>query len=145
MRIVLDTNQLVSALIRKNGRPAQILQAWRQGQVELAVSPDLLEEVAEVLNRPRIKHKYRLTDEDIDQYLLLLKWYAITTPGTTEVSIVAADPDDNIIVACAVEAEADYIVSGDSHLLDLEEYQGIQIVQTSDFLQILEAEDTFRD
>ncbi len=138
MRIVLDTNQFVSALIRKKGNPAQILRAWREGRLELAVSQDLLEEVYEVLHRPRIKRKYHLTAEDIEQYLLSLQKYALMMPGILEVNVVVEDPDDNVIIACAVEAEADYIVSGDKHLLNLREYQGIRIIRASEFLRILE-------
>jgi putative PIN family toxin of toxin-antitoxin system len=138
MRIVLDTNQFVSALIRKEGHPAQILQAWREGKIDIAVSPNLLEEVYEVLNRPRIKRKYHLTTEDIEGYLMLLQKYALMMPGMLEVNVLVEDTDDNVIIACAVEAEADYIVSGDHHLLNLREYQDIRIIRASEFLQILD-------
>lgn len=137
MRVVLDTNQFISALIRKDGHPAQIVQAWRQGEVELVVSPTLLEEVLKVLHRPHIKNKYYLTDEEIEEYVLLLRRYALITPGKVTTKVVVDDPDDDMIIACAVEAKADYIVSGDLHLLDLKEYQGILIIRASDFLQIL--------
>ncbi len=137
MRVVLDTNQFVSALISKYGASAKVLQAFRDGQIEVAISPLLLAEVNEVLHRPRLKRKYHLTDRDIEAYLLLLSRYAIMVPGKVEVDVVAADPDDNLIISCALEAEADYIVSGDHHLLDLGEYQGIQIIRALELLQML--------
>jgi hypothetical protein len=137
MRIVLDTNQFVSALISPAGNPARIMDSWRQGKVELAVSPSVLNEVHNVLHRPHIKRKYHLTDLDIKRYVLLLEQYALIVPGLVRVNVVLDDPNDNIIVACALEAEADYLVSGDRHLLDLGEIKGIPIVRASEFLKIL--------
>jgi hypothetical protein len=113
------------------------MDSWRQGKVELAVSPSVLNEVHNVLHRPHIKRKYHLTDLDIKRYVLLLEQYALIVPGLVRVNVVLDDPNDNIIVACALEAEADYLVSGDRHLLDLGEIKGIPIVRASEFLKIL--------
>lgn len=134
MRVVLDTNQYISAIIRPNGNPAQILQLWHLRLIELAISPAMLEEFQRVACRPRIQQKYNLSDEDIDEYLELLREFAIVVPGSITVNAVPDDPDDNIIIACALEAEADLIISGDKHLLTLGSYQGIPIVKAADFL-----------
>jgi len=134
MRVVLDTNQHISAIIRPNGNPAQIVQLWHIGLIELAISPSILEEFAAVVHHPRIQQKHNLSDNDITEYLEVLRTFAILVSGTITVNAVPDDPDDNIIIACAIEAEADVIISGDQHLLSLGSYQGIPIVNAADFL-----------
>lgn len=134
MRIVLDTNQHISAIIQPHGNPAQILQFWRIGMIELAISPSILEEFEVVVHRPRIQQKYNLSDKDITEYLEVIKEFAIVVPGKITVDAVPDDPDDNSIIACAIEADADVIISGDRHLLALGSYQGIPIVKAVDFL-----------
>ena len=134
MRVVLDTNQHISAIIRPNGNPSQIVQLWHIGLIELAISPAILEEFAAVVHRPRIQQKHNLSDDDISEYLEVLRTFAILVSGTITVNAVPEDPDDNIIIACAIEAEADVIISGDQHLLSLGSYQGIPIVNAADFL-----------
>ncbi|MDE0424411.1 MAG: putative toxin-antitoxin system toxin component, PIN family [Candidatus Poribacteria bacterium] len=134
MRVVLDTNQHISAIIRPNGHPAQIVRLWRSGLIELAISPFILEEFEGVVHRPRIQEKNNLSDADIAEYLEILRTFAVIVPGTIIVNAIPDDPDDNIIIACAIEAEADMIISGDQHLLSLGSYQGIPIFRAVDFL-----------
>ena len=135
MRIVLDTNQHISAVIRPNGHPAQIMKLWRIGLIELAISPFILEEFEAVVHRPRIQQKNNLSDADIAEYLEILRTSAVLVPGAITVNAVPDDPDDNIIIACAIEAEVDMIISGDQHLLSLGSYQRIPIVKAVDFLR----------
>ena len=134
MRVVLDTNQHISAIIRPNGHPAQIVKLWRVGLIELAISPFILEEFEIVVRRPHIQEKNNLTDADIAEYLEVLKAFAVIVPGTITVNAVPDDPDDDLIIACAIEAEADMIISGDQHLLSLGSYQGVPIVKAVEFL-----------
>ena len=134
MRVVLDTNQHISAIIRPNGHPAQIVKLWRIGLIEVAISPFILDEFEAVVHRPRIQQKHNLSDADIAEYLEVLRTFAVLVPGTIIVNAVPDDPDDNIIIACAIEAEVDMIISGDQHLLSLGSYQGIPIVKAVDFL-----------
>ena len=133
MRVVLDTNQHISAIIRPDGHPAQILQLWRIGLIEIAISPLMLEEFEVVAHRPRIQQKYNLSDADIDEYIEVLSAFAVVVPGEITVDAVPDDPDDNIVIACAIEAEADVIISGDQHLLSLGSYQRIPNCQGSGF------------
>ena len=134
IKIVLDTNQFVSALISPNGASAKILNVWRSGQIEVVVSEHILRELKDVLYRPKIKEKYHLTSLVIEAYLELIRRYAIMTSGNIEVSVISEDSDDDMIIACALEAEVDYVISGDRHLLNLGEYQDIKIIRASDFL-----------
>ena len=134
MRVVLDTNQHISAIIQPKGNPAKIIRLWRVGRLELAISPPLLDEFISVAHRPRIQLKYNLSDEDIAEYFAALRTYAIVVPGAITVEVVHDDPDDNNIIACAIDAEVDMIISGDRHLLSLHSYKGIPIVKAADFL-----------
>tara|TARA_Y100000310_G_scaffold297633_1_gene330799 strand:- start:173 stop:592 length:420 start_codon:yes stop_codon:yes gene_type:complete len=135
MRIVLDTNLHISGLIRKIGTPADILRLWRNGKFEIAISKEIAKEIFDVLNRPHIKDKYSLDNEDIFSYMNLLKKQAFLVNGGLKLDVVKDDPDDNMILECAVESKADFIVSGDKHLLNLREYEGISILNAGEFLK----------
>jgi putative PIN family toxin of toxin-antitoxin system len=141
LKAVLDTNVLVSSLLVKVGLPAQVVDAWRQQQYILVSSPDLIAEVRATLNYPRLRRKYPLTDEDVGQLINLLQHDALLVPGQAQVSgVIPADPADEMVLACAVDAEADVIVSGDLHLLALWDYQGIPILTARAFLERLAEE-----
>lgn len=137
MRVVLDANVLISATLIPDGIPAKVLDAWRDQRYELLLSPPILEEVADVIRRPRIRKRHGWSDEEIEAYLEGLKLSGIITPGELEVNEIEDDPDDDIYLACAVEGAADYIVSGDGHLQDLITYQEIPIVTPRQFWEIL--------
>lgn len=137
MRAVLDTNQHVSAAIKAEGHPGQIIQAWQRGEFDLVISESILAEIEEVLHRPHIYEKYHLTEARISQIIYTLRRYAIVVAGEVKVEIIKADPRDDHILACAIEGETDFIVSGDPHLKNLRSHQGIQIVSPKEFLEIL--------
>jgi len=136
-KAVLDTNILISAVITPRGTPAQILQAWREGAFDLITSPPLLLEIKETLSLPKISHRYRLSPEDIRDVITLLAGSAILVAGTISVSAPINDPNDVPVLACAVEGQADYLVTGDSDLLRLRSYKNIHILRPMDFLRVL--------
>lgn len=137
LRIVVDTNVFVSGLISPVGAPAAVLDGWRDRLFVLCVSPDIIAEIRDVLNRPRIRTKYGITASEIDQVLLLLQQGVLAVPGTSDVAgAIGHDPTDEKFLSCALDAEADLIVTGDRHLLSLESYAGIQIVTPRAFLDV---------
>ncbi len=140
MKIVLDTNVLISARIGRNGNPARVLKHILEHgpDVELLTSTDLLSEVRRVFHYPRIMRKYRLNEDEIVLYLQLIEAASTLVKVQSVPAVVKEDPDDDRVLACAIEGEADYIVTGDPHLLTLEEYEGIKIVSPRDFLAVLE-------
>lgn len=141
LRVVIDTNVIVSGIISRKGAPAEILNAWRERHFLLLISPAIVAEVRSVLGYPRIREKYRLSDQEIDQMISLLEHDAMLVPGTADVAgSLPADPQDEMFLACAVDGGADVIVSGDYHLLDLGEYQDIPIIKAGRFLEQLKAE-----
>jgi putative PIN family toxin of toxin-antitoxin system len=119
LRVVLDPGVLVSAVLSTTGPPAEALDAWRAGEFDLVVSPGLLGELEEVLLRP--KFRASVTEDDVRGYVDALAAEAVVLPDPTDPPAVTEDPDDDYIVALALAARADAIVSGDAHLLDLED------------------------
>jgi putative PIN family toxin of toxin-antitoxin system len=139
LRAVLDTNIIVSAAISSKGAPFDILEAWRtQRRFMLVTSPQILGEVLRVFEYPKIKKSYGLTDKTIERVILPLAKYAAVTPGELTVKEVKDDPTDDMFLACAIEGEADFIVSGDRHLLEIGTYRGVPILTAAAFLETLE-------
>lgn len=135
-RIVLDTNQIVSGLLTRRGLQADLLDAWQERCYLLITSPFLFSEVQAVLAEPKLKEKYRLKESQIEKFLTLLKMESFQVPGLVHVK-ACRDPDDDAILGCAVEGEADFIVTGDSDLLVLKEYKGIRILTARHYLEHL--------
>lgn len=138
LRVVFDTNIFVSKALIPHGQPAQAFAAWRNLRCELLISPPILEEVRHTLGYARIRRKYAITDEVVDQLIGVLIEYAVMVEGKAEVAdAIPDDPDDEIILACAIDGKADLIVSGDRHLLSLGEYNGVPIITVRGFLERL--------
>ncbi|MFQ5344156.1 MAG: putative toxin-antitoxin system toxin component, PIN family [Anaerolineae bacterium] len=133
-RIVLDTNVLVSGVIVTHGPSALILDAVRDGHLHLVVSPALLDEFEEVISRPRITRKYPALLERLDPLLEFLYTMTILVPGVPSQPFVPDDPDDDWIVACALEGKANFIVSGDAHLHTLGKVHGVRVVTPRQFV-----------
>jgi putative PIN family toxin of toxin-antitoxin system len=139
LRVVLDTNVFVSSLLSTEGTPAQLLNAWREGRYMLVTSPAIIAEVVEVLESPRISKKYLIRHQDVENLVDVLKTDAVLVPGEAGVKgSVPRDPRDEMFLACAIDANADCIVSGDRHLLDLQTYRGIPILTVNEFAEKLE-------
>lgn len=113
--VLVDTNVWVSALINPHGYPARLKAAWAQGQFEAVVSIPLLDELAEVLARPRIRIKYGLDDQEISEFLRLLaaRSRRVTPQGQLH---VCRDPDDDLILETALLGQASYAVSRDDDM-----------------------------
>ena len=135
MKVVLDTNVLVSALIAKEGKPSQILRQITK--YTLITSKEILIEVERVLHYDRIQKRYNLSNEDIDAFMQNLREVSKVVSVTKQVEVIKDDPDDDKFLACALEANADYIISGDTHLIKLGVYQDIPILTPTKFSEIL--------
>ena len=137
MRVVLDTNVLVSAIIGPLGIPAQILHAWRAEQFDLVLSQATLTEIGRVFRYPKIAKYHRWSEERLQAFLDDLAHMAILTPGELTLAVITEDPPDDRYLECAVEGDAAYLVSGDQHLLKLGSYQDIPILTPRAFLEML--------
>ncbi|MBU4305361.1 MAG: putative toxin-antitoxin system toxin component, PIN family [Candidatus Omnitrophica bacterium] len=138
LKAVIDTNLFVSAVISKKGSPARLLQLWCEHAFLVIISEQMVEEIERVLTYPRIRNKYNLKNEEIGQAVSTIKKFAVVLPDVIKLDIVKDDPDDNKVLACALMVKADYIVSGDSHLLSLGVFEDIPIVTVKDFLDFIE-------
>ena len=137
IRAVIDTNVLVSGIISPKGAPRKILDLARKESFKVVTSIAINHEILRVLHRDYIYTKYNITEEIIDDISTFLYEGTALTEDRYAVSKVKKDMEDNKFIACALEGEADYIVSGDKHLLGLKYYRGIQIVDARGFLKIL--------
>lgn len=136
IRVVIDTNVFVSAAFLPHSIPAQIIRRVREGKILWVTSQEIIEEIARVLLTPRVRKRHGLTGKQVAKILQGLMQGAEITPGLVPVN-ASRDPEDNKFLACAVEGQADYIVSGDKDLTDLKSYQGIPIVSPAVFLEIM--------
>ena len=137
MRVVLDTNVLLSALIVKVGKPAQIMS--RIGSYEFVTSEEVLAETYKALHGRHIQKRYPVTTEEIESYIERLRKASTLIQPNIKVAVVKKDPDDNKFLALAKEVKADYIVSGDSHLTELGEFDGIPILMPAQYLDLLKS------
>jgi putative PIN family toxin of toxin-antitoxin system len=123
---VLDTNVLVSALLW-TGPPHALLHAARTGTAVLVSSPALIEELRDVLARPKLAPRMAELGTSAGELMeSLLRRLVVVEPATVE-PVIAADPEDDHVLACARAGRARCIVSGDRHLLDLKRYRRIVI------------------
>ena len=140
MRIVLDANVFVSGLISAKGSPAKVLAYWREEKFDVVVSPPILQELDRVLHYPRLQHRYHLPEDKTQGLLRRLRRQAIEVEPSEEIALIEFDPTDNRYLECALAGRAQFIVSGDQHLLELGEFQEIQILTPAGFLAFLELE-----
>jgi len=136
LKIVIDANLFASALIKPNSNPGEILDLIKQNQVELILSPVIIKEIKRILLYPKLQKYHRKTTQEIDAYFEDILMFAWIVEGKEDIDIIKDDPTDNKYLACAYEGEADYIVSGDHHLLGIRTYKGIEILKAKSFLNI---------
>lgn len=138
MIIVLDTNVLISSFLSPSGTPAEIVKLWRGEELDLAISPDLLGELREVLAYERVQKYVKKSPEQIEVLIKSLALIGVFVDPRFTLDVITEDPDDNRVLECAVASRASFIVSGDKHLLALNTYQGIKIFTPKGFLVVFE-------
>jgi uncharacterized protein len=127
-------NVLVSGLIYRRGKPHELLQRGLAGDVSLAVSQPILDEMAEVLVR-----KFGATPEEVAEALGIISQAARTVKPAVQLDVIKEDLSDDRILECAVSAGSDYIITGDKDLLRLGRYDGMRVLTVADFLDLLKA------
>lgn len=130
MKIVLDTNVFVSSFI--GGKPRHIIDHWKRGRFNLCLSADILDEYIRVFEKLDF-----IEQQTLQQLLTQFKTdpNILFTHSPTSLSVVDTDPDDDKFIACAVELEAGYVVSGDEDLLQVGTYYDIQMLPPAKFLE----------
>jgi uncharacterized protein len=133
MRIVLDTNVLISALAFPGSKPDQILHRIRGGEMDLYVSPFILSELDRVL-----RQKFRLSKGEANDRVGTIRSIAHLVSPSERIRVVTAKDDDNRILECALAAQADFLVTGDKeHLLPLGSFHDTRIVTPAQLMDLL--------
>ena len=133
IKAVFDTNIFVSSIFWEKGNPHRAVEFELEKKVRVFTSVEILQELERVLRRD-----FEEPDEMIQRQIGLIVEYSDIVAVNRKVDAVKSDPEDNKILACAVSCDADYIVSGDRHLLELREYESVKIVTAKQFVDIVE-------
>ncbi len=138
-RAVLDSSVLVSAFLTPHGFVVRLLRDPARSRYQLCLSDAILTETAETLLAKSTLRRYAAyTDEDVRDFVRWLLTQAEMATDVPVLRVVLNDPKDDPIIAAAVAAKADYLITGDrAHLLPIGEYQGIRIIGPRAFLEML--------
>ena len=128
--IVVDTNVLISAVFFK-GKPDIILEAWRTGKLEMILSHEILEEYSKVLER--LSERYPSIDTS-GILSMFTTGCRMIEPAEAIGKQICEDPDDDKFIAAAIGGEAETIISGDKHLLEVKGYSGIEVLRPAEFI-----------
>jgi putative PIN family toxin of toxin-antitoxin system len=134
IKIVLDANIFVSAVIKSPSIPARILELIKEREVILILSNEILSEIRTALLYPRLRKLHRRSTDEIENFLENTAKISLMVPGKIKVQEIKDDPADNKYLSVALEGKADFIVSGNHHLKALKAFQGIRILDPSTFL-----------
>ncbi len=132
-KVVFDTNTLISGLLW-DGNEARVIEKAENKEIRLFISPEMIEELEKVLKREKFCKKLEGKEYTVDKAVSKIALIATLIKPTRKINVIKEDPEDNRVLECAVSAKVDVIVSGDSHLLDLKDYSGIDIITASEFI-----------
>ncbi|MGI0045746.1 MAG: putative toxin-antitoxin system toxin component, PIN family [Nitrosotalea sp.] len=134
LRVVLDTNVLVSAII-STGKPRKLFQMGIDGKYQIITSREILDELLRVIQRP----KFQMTRGDVIRTVSALMETGESVHVTSSFEVISNDPDDNIIINTAHDGNVDYIVSGDKDITHLKNFEKIKTVTVDEMLKILKS------
>ena len=137
-RAVIDTNVFISGGTISSSPPSKIIDHWRNQEFVMVVSPQLITEYEEVLQRSEVMKFTGLSIQENTEYIEEVKARAYMTRGGITLDILKDDPDDNMVLGCAEEGMATHLVTGNTKHFPFEEYKSIQIVTPREFLNFLE-------
>jgi putative PIN family toxin of toxin-antitoxin system len=140
-RTVIDTNVFISGMILPRGNPHRLLEAFRARTFTLVICQEQRDELAGVLQRPRIRQRYDVADEDVAALLYAIDTTAVFTPLSGALPVYVRDPKDEMILASALSGRADYLVSGDEDLLVLRDDPRLgmlRILTVREFMELLD-------
>jgi len=135
-KVVIDTNIFVAGLLDSKSSSNFIIELFLQDKFTLLISPSILRELKEILTRRPLA---RLANRPVNEFLITLEKKAEKVSPTEKVRVIKDDPQDNKFLECALTGEADFIVSGDHHLLNLGKFKGISILNSRQALKRLKA------
>jgi len=137
LRVVIDTNVLISGFISRESYPAKLVDGWVEKRFDPVVSEEIIREYREVLTRDRfsalgsVEERLKLLDA-----LLSFEHVVLVNPRE-RICMVKDDPGDDIFLECATAGECEFIISGDQHLLKLKQYKNIKVITAKEFVELL--------
>ena len=134
---VIDSTVLVSAFLTEGGVSAELLRYAREGVFLVFLSEDILTETQHTLAYPRIRERYTYTDDDVADFLNRLRIAANLVDDLPQLTGVTRDPNDDMVIATAVRAQAASIVTRDKDLLSLQQYEDITVISPEVFIAIV--------
>ena len=135
LKAVIDTSVMVSVAFAKQGLAKELKDMIADEDFMLVTSKQILKELYQVLHYPHIIKRFSPSKDDINEFIGLIVEKAFITEGLYRADGITEDPADDMFVACALEAKADYIVARDPHLRNLKHFYGIQIVDVTTFIE----------
>lgn len=137
LKAIVDSTVLVSAFLTAGGVSDALLRYAKEGIFLVSLSEEILTETQHTLAYPRIRRRYHYTDEDVADFLTRLRVAAHLVTELPQVTVVFRDPNDDMVIATALRAQAAYIVTRDDDLLSLQQYENITILTPEAFMAIL--------
>ncbi|MCZ7582848.1 MAG: putative toxin-antitoxin system toxin component, PIN family [Deltaproteobacteria bacterium] len=134
---VLDTNILAGALFPRRSAPRRVLEAFLAGEFRIALTQPVFDEMRLILGKMRAARPRLPDGMNVDDLLALMKERAAWVDPITIDSPLCEDPDDDKLFACAAAARADYLVSNDTLVLDVVEFEGVRVIRAGEFLKRL--------
>lgn len=135
IKAVIDTSVMLSVAFPRGELAKELRNMIADGTFVLVTSKELMAELYRVIHYPRILKQFKPSKEDIDEFTGMVMEKALITRGRYKLDKIRDDPTDDMFLACAIEAKADYIVSRDPHLRNLKHFHGVKIVDVKAFVE----------
>jgi putative PIN family toxin of toxin-antitoxin system len=135
LKAIIDTSVMVSVAFPKGELAREIRDMIADGAFTLVTSKEIMAELYRVLHYPRILKQFSASKEDIDEFIGMIMEHALLTKGQYGLHKIAEDPTDDMFLAAAMEAKADFIISRDPHLRNLKQFHGIRIINVKEFVE----------
>jgi len=133
MKVVLDTNVFISGIFWSGNYCSQLINKWKNKEIELVSSIEIIKELVETLK----SFKVSMSDGVIEEWKTLILKNSILVESLSKIEAIKDDPDDNKFLEVAVDGKAELIVSQDRHLLNLKEYNEIKIVKPEEAVNLI--------
>ena len=136
IKLVLDTNTLISGFFWE-GNEAELIRKIENNKAQLFISNEIIDEVESVIKRPKFRLVLEKTSQTPEQIISKIISLSHFVTGQKVKDTIKDDPSDEKFISCAVNAKADYIISGDNHLLNIKNYNSIKIIRTYEILELI--------
>jgi len=134
IKAVIDTSVMLSVAFPRGELAGELRNLIAEGAFTLVTSKEIMAELYRVIHYPRILKQFKPSKDDIDEFIGMVMEKALITRGRYKLDKIKDDPSDDMFLACALEAKADYIVSRDPHIRNLKHFHGVKIVDVKAFV-----------